>query len=237
MKNLTNKTIINMENNEKIAVEMTAEELKQLKKFREEQAKQEAEQKRQEGIKEYKSLVDTIIAESVKTATDLSGMMTSRKQSIIDSFRTVIELKEELYKGQKSLRDGRYTDSFTNSEGTARITLGYQTNDNYDDTYTQGVEMVKEYIESLASDDKSRQLADMVNTLLSERSKMGQLKAQNVLRLEKMAAESGNAQFIDGMKVIRDAYKPIKSKQFIKVEVKDETTNEWVAVPLNMTNC
>ena len=169
--------------------------------------------------------------------TDLSGMMTSRKQSIIDSFRTVIELKEELYKGQKSLRDGRYTDSFTNSEGTARITLGYQTNDNYDDTYAQGVEMVKEYIESLASDDKSRQLADMVNTLLSERSKMGQLKAQNVLRLEKMAAESGNAQFIDGMKVIRDAYKPIKSKQFIKVEVKDETTNEWVAVPLNMTNC
>jgi len=149
----------------------------------------------------------------------------------------VIEMKNELFKGQKMLKDGRYSDSFTNSEGTERIILGYNTLDNYDDTYTAGVEMVQAYIESLASDDKSRQLADMVTALLRERSKAGQLRAQNVLRLEKMANDSKNETFIEGMRIIRDAYNPIKTKQFLKVQVKDAETNEWKPVSLNMTDC
>ena len=119
---------------------------------------------------------------------------------------------------------------------SARVTLGFNTNDAYDDTYTAGVEKVKEYIQSLASDDKSRQLAEMVNTLLMERSKAGQLKAQNVLRLESMANEIGDPTFIEGMKIIRDAYRPDRTKQFVKVEVKDES-GKFQTVSLNMTNC
>lgn len=76
----------------------------------------------------------------------------------------------------------------------------------------------------------------MVNTLLAERSKSGQLKAQNVLRLEQMANESGDEKFIEGMKIIRDAYKPEKTRIFIRVEVKGEN-NEWKNISLNMTNC
>ena len=96
--------------------------------------------------------------------------------------------------------------------------------------------MVNQYIESLATDEKSKQLADMVTTLLRERSKAGQLKAQNVLRLEQMAAESKDETFIEGMRIIREAYRPQKSKQFVKVEVKNQETNEWVPITMNMTN-
>ena len=83
---------------------------------------------------------------------------------------------------------------------------------------------------------KSRQLAEMVNTLLMERSKAGQLKAQNVLRLENMANESGDPTFIEGMKIIRDAYRPERTKQFVKVEVKD-ASGKFQTISLNMTNC
>lgn len=213
---------------------ISAEELAELRAIK---AQRDAKTKKENEIQNYKSLVDQVVHESVVTAQNLSESMTQTKNAVIESFRTVIEMKNELFKGQKMLKDGRYSDSFTNSEGTERIILGYNTLDNYDDTYTAGVEMVQAYIESLASDDKSRQLADMVTALLRERSKAGQLRAQNVLRLEKMANDSKNETFIEGMRIIRDAYKPIKTKQFLKVQVKDAETNEWKPVSLNMTDC
>lgn len=219
---------------EEKTIQISAEELAELRAIK---AQRDAKARKEIEIQNYKSLVDQVVHESVVTAQNLSESMTQTKNSVIESFRTVIEMKNELFKGQKMLKDGRYSDSFTNSEGNERIILGYNTLDNYDDTYTAGVEMVQAYIESLASDDKSRQLADMVTALLRERSKAGQLRAQNVLRLEKMANDSKNETFIEGMRIIRDAYNPIKTKQFLKVQVKDAETNEWKSVSLNMTDC
>lgn len=226
-----------MNENEKVTVEMTVEEAEALKAFRAEQERKMAAAKKAMEIENYKNLVDSVIEETVSKAIGLSEMMVAAKGDILDSFRAVIDLKEELFKGTNKLKDGRFSDTFTNSNSTKRVTIGYNTLDNYDDTYTAGVDMVNKYIESLASDDKSKQLADMVNTLLKERSKGNQLKAQNVLRLEKMATDSGDETFIEGMRIIRDAYRPIQSKQFVKVEIKTAESNEWIPVSLNMTNC
>ena len=216
---------------------LTPEELELLNQARAAKAKADAQARREQELATYKALVDDAIRETVPEACAISEILATKKRAIIDRFRAVIRMKEELFRGTKALRDGRYTDTFTNADGTARVTVGYNTLDNYDDTYTAGVEMVNQYIESLATDAKSVQLANMVTTLLRERSKAGQLKAQNVLRLEQMASESGNETFIEGMRIIREAYRPIQSKQFVKVEQKDPLSNEWVPVSMNMTNC
>lgn len=217
--------------------ELSDEEVALLEQARAEKAKREAEEKHAEDVKAYKDLVDEAVNATVPEAEDVSRMLEQRKAGIFERFHGIIAMKEDLYKGSKSMaKEGRFTDSFTNKSGTARVTLGFNTNDAYDDTYTAGVEKVKEYIQSLASDDKSRQLAEMVNTLLMERSKAGQLKAQNVLRLENMANESGDPTFIEGMKIIRDAYRPERTKQFVKVEVKD-ASGKFQTISLNMTNC
>lgn len=218
-------------------VSLTPEELELLTQARAAKAKAEAQAQREQELATYKALVDDAIRETVPEACAISETLATKKRAIIDRFRAVIRMKEELFRGTKALRDGRYTDTFTNAAGTARVIVGYNTLDNYDDTYTSGVEMVNQYIESLATDAKSVQLANMVTTLLRERSKAGQLKAQNVLRLEQMASESGNETFIEGMRIIREAYRPIQSKQFVKVEQKDPISNEWVPVSMNMTNC
>ena len=217
--------------------ELSDEEVALLEQARAEKAKREAEEKHAEDVKAYKDLVDEAVNATVPEAEDVSRMLEKRKAGIFERFHGIIAMKEDLYKGSKSMaKEGRFTDSFTNKAGTARVTLGFNTNDAYDDTYTAGVDKVKEYIQSLASDDKSRQLAEMVNTLLMERSKAGQLKAQNVLRLENMANESGDPTFIEGMKIIRDAYRPERTKQFVKVEVKD-ASGKFQTISLNMTNC
>ncbi len=222
---------------QKTTVEMTAEELELFNEAKAAKAKKDAAEKKAEEIKTYKSMVDEAVNATVIEARTLNEQITNLKEGILGRFKAIIDMKEDLFKDKKNMaREGRFTDTFTNSESSVRVTLGYCTKDAYDDTYTAGVDMVHEYIESLASDDKSRQLTQMVNTLLSERSKGGQLKAQNVLRLEQMASESGDEKFIEGMKVIREAYRPAKSKVFVTVEVKDDN-NEWRSISMNMTNC
>lgn len=216
--------------------ELSDEEVALLENARAEKAKREAEEKHAQEVKTYKELVDEAVNLTVPEAQDISRILEQKKAAIFERFHSIISMKDELFSGSSKAKDGRFTDTFTNKNSTARVTLGFNTNDAYDDTYTAGVEKVKEYIQSLASDDKSRQLAEMVNTLLMERSKAGQLKAQNVLRLESMANEIGDPTFIEGMKIIRDAYRPDRTKQFVKVEVKDES-GKFQTVSLNMTNC
>jgi hypothetical protein len=216
--------------------DLSEEEVALLENARAEKAKREAEERHAQEVKIYKQLVNEAVNDTVPEAQDVSRILEQRKAGIFERFHSIIAMKDELFSGSSKAKDGRFTDTFTNEDGTARVTLGYNTNDAYDDTYTAGVDKVKEYIQSLASDDKSRQLAEMVNTLLMERSKAGQLKAQNVLRLESMANEIGDPTFIEGMKIIRDAYRPDRTKQFVKVEVKDES-GKFQTVSLNMTNC
>ena len=216
--------------------DLSEEEVALLENARAEKAKREAEEKHAQEVKTYKQLVDEAVNLTVPEAQDISRILEQKKAAIFERFHSIISMKDELFSGSSKAKDGRFTDTFTNKDSTARVTLGFNTNDAYDDTYTAGVEKVKEYIQSLASDDKSRQLAEMVNTLLMERSKAGQLKAQNVLRLESMANEIGDPTFIEGMKIIRDAYRPDRTKQFVKVEVKD-STGKFQTVSLNMTNC
>ena len=216
--------------------DLSEEEVALLENARAEKAKREAEEKHAQEVKTYKELVDEAVNLTVPEAQEISRILEQKKAAIFERFHSIISMKDELFSGSSKAKDGRFTDTFTNKDSTARVTLGFNTNDAYDDTYTAGVEKVKEYIQSLASDDKSRQLAEMVNTLLMERSKAGQLKAQNVLRLESMANEIGDPTFIEGMRIIRDAYRPDRTKQFVKVEVKDET-GKFQTVSLNMTNC
>ena len=198
--------------------------------------KELAKRAKEEQEAHYKQLVDETIEKAVESVGELNLKMTVAKKQIFNDFDTVIALKNELYTGQKWLKTDRVTNTFTNQEGNKRVTVGYHTNDNYLDTYTEGVKLVEEYISSLATDENGQKLADMVKVLLSERGKGGQLKAQNVLRLQRMANDSKNETFIEGMRIISDAYSPTKSKQFVKVEIKGEH-NEWVTVSTNMTDC
>lgn len=105
--------------------------------------------------------------------------------------------------------------------------------DNYLDTAEDGVAIVKEYISSLAKDDESQALVNMVLKLLAKDAK-GTLKAQRIIQLRKIADESGNERFIEGVKIIEDAYKPIPSKTFVQAQVKN-SMGAWENIPLGMT--
>ena len=96
-----------------------------------------------------------------------------------------------------------------------------------------GIAIVKEYIEGLAKDEKTKALVSMVLRLLARDTK-GTLKASRIVQLRKVAMETGDDRFIEGVRIIEESYQPAVSKQFIRAEVKNDN-GAWIAIPLGMT--
>lgn len=204
----------------------------ELQEFRAYQAAKEAAARRQTLRKEYTELVDSEIEGAYQVLSLLSEEMAEAKKAVFDNFRAVIEMKTEQMGLAKE--GGQYTHTFTNSASSLRITLGNYTIDTYRDTVEEGIRMVTDYIESLAKDETSSSLVSAVLRLLS-RNKAGQIQAGRVLQLRKLAEESGDESFLEGVKLIEDSYNPQVSKSFVKIEQKNSETGEWISVPLSLS--
>lgn len=182
------------------------------------EAEEKAEKERVQNEREaYKSLVDQTVENNVKKLSKLSCEMERIKQEVFAEFATLIKTKNELFKTKVD----RQSDTFTTADGRMSITLGNRVNEGWDDTVEAGIEKVKDYLKTLAKDDNSAELVQVVMGLLAKDRK-GALKANKVLELEKLAASSQDADFIDGINIIKAAYRPIPTCQFIQVELKDE---------------
>ena len=199
----------------KQTVEMTAEEKQQFEEFKAAQAAKNAKEQAKRDREAYRDLVDETIERAIPSLECLSQGIKETKQSILDDFRNVIEMKADVLKLKK---DGQRSDTFTNSAGDKRITVGVYVTDGYRDTVEDGIAIVKEYIEGLASDAKTQSLVKMVLRLLARDAK-GTLKASRVVQLRKIAEESGNERFMEGVQIIEESYQPAICKQFIRAEV------------------
>ena len=131
----------------------------------------------------------------------------------------------------KDLENQSHT--FTNSEGNKRIVLGVYVTDGYLDTAEEGIAIIREYIESLATDEKTKALVGMVMKLLAKDQK-GTLKASRIIQLRKIAEDTGNDRFLEGVKIIEEAYSPAISKTYIRAEYKNDN-GVWTSIPLGMT--
>jgi len=211
-------------------VEMTAQERQEYEAFKVMMARKAAEAKRKSDREAYTALVDETIAAVMPELTNISEAIAQKKTAAAEAFRGALEMKAELF----GVKDDQQSHTFTNSEGTMRITIGHYMLDNYRDTVNEGIAMVKMYIESQARDDASRALVKAILRLLS-RDEAGNLKASRVLQLQKMAEETGDERFIEGVRIIQESYQPTPSKDYIRAAVRDES-GAWVAIPLSMTD-
>ena len=161
----------------------------------------------------------------------MSQQIAAVKSTVYGNFAEVLKMKAEV---MGLTQDGQKSHTFTNSKGDKRITLGVNTVDGYRDTVEDGITMVQQYIQSLAIDENSRALVKTVLRLLS-RDQQGNIKASRVLQLRRMAEETGNDQFIEGVRIIEESYQPATTKQYIRAEYKDEK-GIWRNVPLSVTD-
>lgn len=220
-----------MDENRQTTVVMTAEEKAEFEAFQAANAKKAAEEKARADREQYRQLVDDEIERSIPVLEEISGRIKESKQRVMDNFNTILEMKGDLFKTK--LKEDQRSHTFTNSKGNKRITLGVYVTDGYRDTVEDGIAIVKEYIESLAKDDKTRSLVSMVLRLLARDAK-GTLKASRIVQLRKVAMETGDDRFMEGVRIIEESYQPEVSKQFIRAEIKNEN-GMWKPIPLGMT--
>ena len=190
-------------------IRLTGKEAEEFRRYREEK---ERKAMREQNRDAYKQLVDETIREVFPTLQVVSNGLAKCKQAVYERFADALKLKEDIFNTKPDQR----SNTFSTSDGMYRITLGNHQTDDYDDTVNEGIAKVKEVINSFAQDDRSRLLVDAI------------------MKLRKLAAESGNAELIDGVEIIEKAYRPQVSKTFVRAEYKDEY-GKWVSVPLGMT--
>lgn len=212
-------------------VTMSADERKEFEAFKAAKAKKEAEQKAKEQRELYSKMVDEEIENSIPELSSLSEQIKTTKETVYGNFKTIIEMKQEIFASK--IKDSQRSHTFTNSEGNKRITLGFYVTDGYRDTVEEGIDIVQEVISGFANSPETEALVKMVLKLLSRDAK-GTLKASRIVQLRKIAEESGNERFIEGVKIIEEAYQPAVSKQYVRAEMKDEK-GQWKAIPLGMT--
>lgn len=214
-------------------VTMTAEQLAKWEAFQEAEAKKEAAALRKQQRENYAQMVDEELATAIPELRALSEQIKTVKDTIFGNFKTVLDMKAEII-GLKE--NGQFSHTFTNSDSTLRITLGVNTVDGYRDTVEDGIALVRSYIESLATDEKSKALVSAVLRLLS-RDAQGNLKASRVLQLRKMAEESDDDRFLEGVKIIEESYQPTETRRYIRAQYRDNTTaNGWRNIPLSITD-
>lgn len=214
-------------------VKMTESERAEWEAFKAEKAKKEAAAQRKQQREDYAKLVDDELATAIPELRALSEQIKTVKDAIFGNFKTVLKMKSEIFGFKEG---GQYSHTFTNSDSTLRITLGMHTVDGYRDMVEDGIAMVRAYIESLATDEKSKALVSAVLRLLS-RDGQGNLKASRVLQLRKMAEESHDERFMEGVKIIEESYQPTETRSYIRAQYRNETTNNgWRNIPLNITD-
>ncbi len=175
----------------------------------------------------YKNIIATTVPQAVDLLRKASDDLTGIKTHIFNLFRDVLILKSSVY----DIKDQQQSHTFTDSK--CSITIGYRVLDAWDDTCHTGIQKVNAFLETLAKDENSAKLVEIVFRLLRKDAK-GNLRANRVIELQKMAEKFNDAGFKDGVEIIMKSYQPKRSCWFIEAFYINDA-GEKVGVPLSIS--
>ena len=217
-------------NEETVQVEMTTEEAARYEAYKQKWAEEVQQAKEKADRDAYRALSRETVDRVFPVLLYLSEQIKESKGGVYDDFRDLLETKASIM-GMETT--GQRSHSFLSSDGTKRIILGYYVRDGWDDTAEDGVELVKQYVRNLVQDAKTQEAVDIIMELLARDGK-GNLKLENILKLEQTAMKYDADDLKKGVTIIKEAYRPERTKNFIRAQKKNEQ-GKWIDVPLGMT--
>lgn len=213
-----------------VQVEMTEEEFAKMQTIMAEHRRKEEAKRAKEDREAVRNLASTIVDDLFPELEEASRRLVEIKKKVYDSVEQVLKMKEDVM-GVKT--KGQRSHSLISTDEHRRIIVGYYQRDGWDDTVEDGISMVKEYISSLAGDEATRNLVAIILDLLSRDNK-GNLKADKVLQLEKYTETIQDPRFGEGVAIIKESYRPVRTKDFVRAQKKG-ATGKWTDVPLGIT--
>lgn len=186
----------------------------------------ELEEKEKAERDAYRQVVNETVEEVFPLLKTLHEKLIEVKNLVFDNFDHALDLKAEIF----GISNTQQSHTFSNESGDKSITIGYRVKESYDDTVDAGIEKVNAYLRGLAKDAETENLIETIMSLLSK-DKQGNLNASRVIELEKIAIRSKDDLFLDGIRIIKEAYKPVRTCRFIDVKFKDDN-GKWQPLPL-----
>lgn len=178
----------------------------------------------------YKTLVDETVRAMFTRLKEVSLLLVEEKQNVFTTFEQTLAMKASIY----GVKENQQSHTFTSSDGQLSIKLGHRIIDQYDDSKSAGVAKVNKYLATLSKDENSAMLVESVMGLLKSDDK-GNLRPSRVLELEKLASKTGDPEFMDGIRIIKDSHHPVRTCQFVSVEYKDEN-GVTHSLPMSMSS-
>ena len=170
----------------------------------------EEQEKRKQDIEAYKDLVDETVSSVFCGLAEVSEFLAKNKELAENQLNKIIEVKNELY----GAKEEQQTHTFTTKDGKMSVCIGYRIANDYDETLGNGIAKVHEFISSLAVNDETARLVNIIGSLLRT-DKNGNMKPSRVLELSKLAMDINDQGFTEGVKIIQAAYKPRRTRTFI----------------------
>jgi vesicle coat complex subunit len=191
--------------------DLTLEQKKQLLQ----EAKQDLKDqklKKAENYTAFKELSAEFVSRNISPLLDLHILNEKAILSLFQDFEPVLAIRKELY-GDKP------QDSYTSTlpDGSQSITIGHNVIISFDGTESEGVQKIKEYLATLASDDdNAKKLSASLNLLLKPNGKTGMLKPNVVLQLNALRDQYNDENFDEGIEIIEKAQIFTRTTQYVR---------------------
>lgn len=213
-------------------ITLTGAELEEYRALKAAQERRAAKEQRRQMMADYKGLVDDQVNSAIARLQKVSDVLTKTKQEVFEDFGAVLDIKENEL---KAVRVGQRSHTFTSSDCKKKVKFGYHVTDTWLDTADDGIEVIKQEVVKLGTDEKSKELVSVILELISKDSN-GNLDKRKVLQLESLADNLENEELFRGLEMIRKAYRATRSKTFIQAFTRDDVNNEWKPLVLSIVN-
>ena len=209
---------------------LSAEEMAEFQLWKKQKEEKEAELSKKLERDTYKKMTEQSIQDSFVHLLRASAFLAEAKRYVLDTFKTTLEMKAELY----GIKPDQKSNTFTSQDGKIRITIGNYMIDGYDDTVNEGIAIIKEEALSLIDDAKSKALVEEILSLVSK-DQQGNLKPASVVKLRNLANKLSKPKMLDGISIVEASYRPTPSKTFIRCDFKEMEAEEWQNLALGIT--
>lgn len=180
----------------KLSAEQKQQLLEQVK-----QEEKQAKEKVKQDKKAFKELSAEYVERNINNLVDHNRMTEEIIDRLFEDYQSILDLKQSIYGNKQQ-------DSHTSTlpDGSASITIGHNVTIGFDGTEANGVEKIKEFINSLSSDQENvKKLAAAVNTFLKPNAKTGMLNPSKIIELSKLKEQFNDNRFDEGLEIIFDA--------------------------------
>ena len=166
------------------------------------EAKRAAKEKRKEDLRTMEEIEDSIVKELKPVLLNLEGVLKAQKNRVYEKCKEYIDFRNELYPNR--VKSSSVTLLTLDKEN--KIQLKTNRVKRYTENAQVGVQMIKDYVQSLIRDDENSN-KDIVELVLSflRTDAQGNLQEKLMLDLKRWANERKNETIIEALEIIDDA--------------------------------